>query len=531
MEVVFPDGVRVQVRDVIVLARKSKKVKGRAQTSIESQDEDARDWAEDQGLNVVATVPDIASGKKAMWDRPNTKPWVTQPDLMAKYQGIVSAKMDRWTRADWYLEAMIRMWAEKNHIALILVEKNLRWPPRQGEHYNDDVSAWNREAENANREWNNTSRRYKRANQQLISDNFVTGRAPYGYRLMGAICQQVPCRCYEQDKDDHKILTKHESEARIMREIVDRYLAGETLIVIASDLNRRGVPGAVFRGKTGTFSDRTLAKWLRNPALAGRRMDNYGKPESERKTIHRYEGIITWDEHLQLVARLDSRAHRTGISPANVYMLSGILADESGRSMRGHCARGGRRKHPYYYYYIPGFMIRMDLADRDINEALLDMFGDWPYLEHRIIPGGNNRDKIDRLRRDRNELDDLAEGYDEKVAAINAQIRELDRQDRDEPKPDIPKWMDTGKTIEQHWKSLTPAQRRDWLKANGWKVTAVKDPEDPRGWRLVIDAGWMAEIGLERQAESLGFPVSEYWRYLAELGEVATSIMADRQQA
>src|SRR5262249_54073458 len=158
-------------------------------------------------------------------------------------------------------------WAEDNHKALFLVEKNLRWPPRQGEHYNDDVAAWNREAENSNREWNMTSRRYKRSGQKLISDNYVTGRAPYGYRLMGAICKEVPCRCFEQDKEDHKVLTIHEDEAKVMREVVDRYLAGATLIVIANDLNARGIPGAIYRGKAGTFSDRTLAKWLRNPAL------------------------------------------------------------------------------------------------------------------------------------------------------------------------------------------------------------------------------------------------------------------------
>jgi hypothetical protein len=89
MEATFHDGVTINVCDVIVLARKSQVIKGRAATSIESQDEDAREWAESQGLNVVQTVPDVITGKKAMWERPKAKPWVTQPDLMIKYQAIV----------------------------------------------------------------------------------------------------------------------------------------------------------------------------------------------------------------------------------------------------------------------------------------------------------------------------------------------------------------------------------------------------------------------------------------------------------
>ena len=72
--------------DVIIAARRSQIAKGYTQTGIESQDEDARDWAESEGHNVIATVPDTASGKKAMWQRKNLKSWVTDPALMMRYQ-------------------------------------------------------------------------------------------------------------------------------------------------------------------------------------------------------------------------------------------------------------------------------------------------------------------------------------------------------------------------------------------------------------------------------------------------------------
>jgi len=538
MEVVFPDGVRIQMRDAIVLARKSKKIKGRAATSIESQDEDARDWAEEQKLNVVATVPDVASGKKAMWQRENAKPWVTQPDLMAKYQAIVASKHDRISRSDWRDEGDLRRWAEDNHIALFLVEKELRWPPRPGAHYDDDVANWNREAEASNREWNNNSRRWKRANKKLISDNYVTGRAGYGYRIMGADCKEVPCRCFEKKIDDHKTLTIYEPEAKYVREMKDRYLAGETVEAIAKSFNARGVPAPIFGGKAGKeWYHTTIAKMLRSPSIAGRRMDNYGKPEKERKTILRYEGIITWDEHKELVKKLDNKAHRKGISPANVYMLSGILTTESGRRMRGHVARGGRRPHPYFYYYAPGFMIRMDQADEEISNFVVDLYGELPYLEQRIIPGANHFNQIEQLRRDRNELDELADDYEDRRAELDAEIRRLRKLDNEHPDPDTAEWVGidavTGSyvpwkevfsgreviKIEEHWKSLGPGDRRDWLKQNGWQITAIQDDNMRNGWRFAIDAGWMADIGASPELMSLGFPIMEYYQGLAELPE------------
>jgi hypothetical protein len=481
MDATFHDGVAITVHDVIVLARKSQKVKGRAQTSIESQDEDARDWAESMGLNVVATVPDIASGKKAMWQRPNAKPWVTQSELMVKYQGIVASKHDRLSRADWQDENELREWAEKNHVALFLVEKELRWPPRPGAQYNDDVDNWNRAAGDSNREWNNTSRRWKREHKQRASNNHLSGKAPFGYRITGVTCGQSPCRCFENGEDDPKTLTIYEPEARIVRDVVTRYLAGESTESIVKDYPR-WVPSS-------------LARFLRNPAIAGRRMNKEGK------TVLRYDGIIKWQVHEQLIARLDSRAYRKGITPANSYMLTGIVSCDAGHAMYG--IKGGGQ---WYHYYCRkcGLMVRVTDADDEVSNAVTEDYGDRPHRIRRIIPGKNHFDEIARLRQDRSELDDMADGYEERHTAITAEIRRLVRLDAEHPEPDEVKWVRTGKTVSQYWDSFDAAGRRDWLRQNGWKVTAIKDDEMPNGWRLAIDPGWTAGIGIERQAESFG---------------------------
>ena len=298
MKVIFPDGITVQVNDAIILARLSKKAKDRVQTGIYSQDEDARDWAKDEGYNVVATVPDRASGPSAMWNRKNARPWVTQPDLMAQYQMIVVSKHDRLSRADWRDEGDLRRWAEDNHKVLYLTEQDLRWPPRDA----NDRQRWNNEAEQSRREWEGTSKRYRRMVRYRNEHNYLAGRPIYGYRAKGIECGESPCLCWERDEvEDFKIPEIYEPEAKYLREAKDRYLAGEALQGIASDFG---------------WHVNTLARRLRNPAIAGRRMDNYyAKTEKERKTVLHYDGIITWSEHEQLVARLDSRANRAGISP------------------------------------------------------------------------------------------------------------------------------------------------------------------------------------------------------------------------
>jgi hypothetical protein len=443
-------------------------------------------------------VPDFASGKKAMWDRKNARPWVTQPDLTTKYQGIVAAKHDRLSRADWRDEGDLRRWAEDNHKALFLVEKDLRWPPRQGARYDDDVADWNREAENSNREWNATSRRYKRAHRKLISNNYLVGRPIYGYRAMGVNCQQTPCRCFEQGKDDNKTLAIYEPEAKVIRELVTRYLAGETLQALCDDLYARHIPSPKYGQSGNRWYTQTLARLLRNPGLAGRREN------AEGKTVLRYKGIITWQAHQQLVAQLDSKAHRKGISPANTYMLTGILSDEAGHAMYG--IKAGERSNVYYYYCRKGcgLMVRVDQADPEVSEAVTEDYGERPHRVKRIIPGKNHFEEIARLRQDRSELDDMANDYDERHAAITAEIRRLTRLDAEHPEPDRVGWVNTDKTIAQHWESLGTAGRRDWLRESGWKVTAIKDYEMPHGWRLSIDAG---EAG--RDAMSFGLESPE----------------------
>src|ERR1700750_852021 len=199
---------------VIIAARLSRLAKG--QTGIDTQDEDAREWAQENGHEVIATIADRKAGPTAMWDRPNLRDWVTKPDYIKLYDGIVAAKQDRLSRADWSDEARIRLWAEETGKTLFIVDRNLRWPPRDA----DDRERWNNGAEQARREWENTSKRYRRMQRSLREQHYFVGQRSYGFRIVAL--------------GDHKTLEIYGPEANIVREIFGRYIKGESLKQISA---------------------------------------------------------------------------------------------------------------------------------------------------------------------------------------------------------------------------------------------------------------------------------------------------------
>lgn len=77
---------------VIVAARLSVLAEG--QTGLDSQEQEAVRWAQQQGHEIVEVVKDHKTGKSHLWDRPNLKPWVTDPVLMSSYDAIVALKVD-----------------------------------------------------------------------------------------------------------------------------------------------------------------------------------------------------------------------------------------------------------------------------------------------------------------------------------------------------------------------------------------------------------------------------------------------------
>ena len=141
------------------------------------------------------------------------------------------------------------------------------------------------------------SRRIIRKNEEVAQE----GRPHGGTRAFG----------YENDK-----ITICTAEANIIKKIVTRFLAGESLRSLAQWLNDNGVTGV--RGKAA-WRSHTVKAIISSPRIAGLR-EYRGSVVGDAV----WKAIITTAEHDQVVARLDALKNSGRRAPRR-YLLSGLL--------------------------------------------------------------------------------------------------------------------------------------------------------------------------------------------------------------
>jgi len=146
------------------------------QIRIEAEDQEARDWAERRGHQIIAVAADRKWRAKGMWERPNLRSWVTDPAKIAKYDGIVAAKQDRLSRARWRDEIEIRWWAEEHGRELFIVSPELHWPPRS---IAEQVT-WELEAARSRAEREIISSRHQRTHPYVSDRGYLVGGPPFG---------------------------------------------------------------------------------------------------------------------------------------------------------------------------------------------------------------------------------------------------------------------------------------------------------------------------------------------------------------
>jgi DNA invertase Pin-like site-specific DNA recombinase len=269
-----------------------------------------------------------------------------------------------------------------------------------------------------------TSKRIKRKNEERAAQGLPTGGGtrPFGYR---------PDR-----------VTVDPVEAALVREAVERVLAGDSVRAIAGDWNARGIPTAA--GKRWTVE--TMRRMLYSARLSAQR-EHLGEIVAPGK----WEAIITPEETARLRAILDERT-RTRTRPVRRYLLSGLLRcalcdaplvsrPQSGGERRYVCAKG------------PGhsgcgrMAINADGIEAFLSEAVLTQL-DAPAVAAALAAAQSadaaTAAEHDALRQDREQLDELAKAYGDRLvtfpewlaarapieARIDAAQRKLSRMSR-----------------------------------------------------------------------------------------------------
>lgn len=447
---------------VLVAARLSQK-RGDGQTGLETQDIGFRQWAEAQGATIIHVAGDHKSGTSAPWDRPNLRPWVTDPKLMRLYKAVGGFKLDRISRGDDEATTRIEDWARENDKWLITAEG--LYYPCEGV----DGIRWDLMKRIAHQEWLGYSEKYRRMHEYLRENKYVPyGAIPYGYRTVKVA------------GTEHKVLELDPVTAPFVRDAVNRYLDGDSIRTICAWLDTIGVKPR--RAERWDF--RSLQKIFHNPVLMGRWVDGKGK------LILKVPPIISntiWhalQEEMKLRSTYSKPAQR-GAAPYSglVFCLN------CGRRMAFHISQGTRRSGAKFrtdYYRCHGNsnsaastcrnMIRADFLDVAVNTHMTDTtpgaHGAQKVKEIATIPGHGYRDEIAEIGLAIHDLDMDDDDYLTKAAQLHAERARL------KALPVVPdRIMErvTGLLVADYWTTLDAADRRAFLIASKARIVASKD--------------------------------------------------------
>jgi site-specific DNA recombinase len=211
------------------------------------------------------------------------------------------------------------------------------------------------------------------------SGRFSGGVVPYGYRTA------------DNPSGAGKVLVVDADEAQVVREILDRILAGEKTGHVARDLNSRGV-----QARYGEWTDVSLRSMLRADTLLG-----YQRHRGQLLVDERGIPLQVWEPHTtpdeiararQLIA---STPHaQVGRRPASDALLAGLLVCSScGSRLSVKTPGKGQPSHYGCTTRSRGRLcekpvsVRMPEADEAVTNAYLSAFGWLPEVIRELVPG------------------------------------------------------------------------------------------------------------------------------------------------
>lgn len=353
-------------------------------------------------------------------------------------------------------------------------------------------------AELARIERENTRMRV-RSTQELLA---TMGRYKGGEQLYGYAPEKLDGGGYRQGPDD--------VQWPILREIVERIIAGEKAAAIATNLNERveqkRVEAALIKDETarkfhialidrmtprsGRFHANTIRRFLVNPLLRGQhvyRVDwkkwpfefNVQLDAETHLPIRPHAAVVTDEEWDQLQAALRTGTRRA-IQNRDGHMLLGLaFCGHCGTPMsrKDEAARGtqalvcSRRNHD-----IPcgGNRIVRSYVEKVVEDEFLMMFGDLPVMEHIEVEEDTTRvreitealEVVGRRMRDAKTRDEEREWSDRKWELM-AELEHLESTITGQTK--IVR-RETGTTYAEEWTNADDNTKRAYLAELGCRV-------------------------------------------------------------
>lgn len=439
-------------------------------TSAVRQRELIETWAQTNEHEIVGWAEDLdVSGSVDPFNTPALGPWLT--DKLDDWDILVSWKLDRLARRAVPLHRLFGL-CEDHEKTLVCISDNIDLSTWVGRLIASVIAGVAEGELEAIRERTRASRRKLRE-----LGRWSGGKTPYGYRAE------------ERTDGPGWHLVPDEYASAIIRDVVNRVLAGESVSSISAGLNADGVlPPADYRRqrdgaetKGAQWHHQSLRELLKSKTLLGY-VTHAGTTvrDDEGLPINRGDPIVTLEEFGRLQLLLDSASRpkasnrTTGTSP----MLGVALCLDCERPL--HHRNQKFKDARYRYYYCPdkhGQQVRAETVEELVEETFLDAVGDLEVEEKVVIPAENHEIELEQAIAAVEEITPLLgtvtsttmrKRLTEQLTALDFRISQLENLPVAESRVEL---RPTGKTYRDTWESSSTEERRALLIRAGITMT------------------------------------------------------------
>lgn len=374
-------------------------------TSIERQTAGIESWAtfgsqttNDDYRVIKVTEDSDVSGAVSPFDRVGLGPYLRRP-LLDKWQVLVVFRLDRLTRSIADFEILWKF-LEANGKTLVSVSEQIDFGTTAGRLMARQLVIF------AEYEREMIRARIKNAYDAARAAGKYPGmQFPFGYFPV-----KLPDKGWGlEPHPEYGLIT--------VPRIVQRLLAGESLVSICRSLDDEGIPtprNAVREHKgrkpleaRAHWDTTSLVRILRSPTIIGEStIDGKTLRDNTGKAVKRAEPLIDRETWERVKAILEDNAARIGPKAHVSPLLRVAFCSQCGSALYSHSANPKKSGQKYRYYYCVSAMRKRGCAARRINadrleawteNKLLTTLGDLPIPEFNLIPAHDNSTAIAEL--------------------------------------------------------------------------------------------------------------------------------------
>lgn len=467
-------------------------------TSPERQREQVNGYAKLHGHSVVATPEDLdVSGAVSPFERVNLGPWLRDDALIAQWDGLIVAKVDRLSRS--ILDfATLYKWCEARGKTIISVAEHLDFGTSQGRMFAGILMLF------AEFERERMSERRREAMGTLRKlGRWPGGHVPYGYRAV--------------KQGDGWILAPDKQTAANVTAVADMLIDGASFADVTRWLETSGAATA----QNGRWHSATVRRLLMSRALVGEVQHQGRSVIGDDGLPVKYAPLMTEDKFKQLQAAISLRAMPEHVRRRDSSLLLQVAFCACGAPLYRQAGRkyeSGKRGPDYYFCgaRIPAPNRHPDIhvteLDGRVSESLMRVHGETQLRQRVTIPGSDHTAELDEVNRSLADLqadryerglfrgDDGSRRFAAMMTRLEAKRETLAALPHE---PARTEWVPTGETVAQRWDKSDEAERGYMLRRLGVRVTASRIPRS-KVLEVHIDWGDLDRLADEFGAKAAG---------------------------